>query len=654
MAIDPKEKHKQAYKSLLNINALRKRILPIFVFLGILVPSSTVFAATASIVNNTSGNVNSGTCVDRTFSMVSTGTIDDVTIQVDIDHNSRDELDISLTSPLGTSVVLSNDNGGTANNLNALFDDTVATSIVGDNTNHTSTVQRRPQVALNTFDGENAIGTWTLTSCDDTSLLASTGRGTFNKATLNITYTSTPPPPIESGLSVNFQMDECYWLGGANGVLDDVKDSSLNAYHATSSAAAIIITNNGNPPLCNYGSFSAQPDLISTEDVNAGNTSGGFTVSVWLKPSAMTNWQAIITKSKAYDWNDGWGLVHYKDDPNNKIRFFVNNYYYNNVQTTLTLDTWNHVVATYDNNTLRIYVNGTVIAKDYIATVTNSVEPLRIAYDDPRDDEYIGAVDELKFWDRVLNEDDVRTLYTNESAGTNYDGTARTCPTCSASIAAGTWELIGIPADLRAGSYSVADVLSADMSGVYGNDWRIYRRDYSDTNNSSWDTYLSETDVMEFGKGYWLGSKNNENWDVNDIVSVDYDSSNGACTANHCVEVDLKSISLDLDSGDDLVGTGAHRYNMTGFVGKTAVNWADCRIIIDGITYTPSAAYDAGYVEKQIWKYNPGDGGADSNGYTTCDDITPGGCKLEPHKGFWIKLHGSTKNKTVKLLIPQE
>ena len=44
---------------------------------------------------------------------------------------------------------------------------------------------------------------------------------------------------------------------------------------------------------------------------------------------------------------------------------------------------------------------------------------------------------------------------------------------------------------------------------------------------------------------------------------------------------------------------------MTGFTGKTPVDWADCRFIIDGTAYTPSDAEAAGYVNKQIWQYNP-------------------------------------------------
>jgi hypothetical protein len=88
---------------------------------------------------------------------------------------------------------------------------------------------------------------------------------------------------------------------------------------------------------------------------------------------------------------------------------------------------------------------------------------------------------------------------------------------------------------------------------------------------------------------------------------------------------------------------------MTGFTGKSPVDWADCRIIIEGTAYAPSDAETEDYVSKTIWQYN-----SSGDDYTTCDDSTPGSCMLQPYKGFWIELHGPTKNKTVKLLIPKE
>ncbi|RLA69039.1 MAG: hypothetical protein DRG09_06725, partial [Epsilonproteobacteria bacterium] len=258
---------------------------------------------------------------------------------------------------------------------------------------------------------------------------------------------------IGCGLNIEYRMDECYWLNGSGGVIGDVKDTSSNAKDATSSGIAAIIENTGNPPMCNYGNFTAQPDQVATEDGTVGNSSGGVSISVWLKPSAMTVWQAIVTKSKAYSWNDGWGLVHYSGDADNEIRFFVNNYN-NDIKTALTLDQWNHVIATYDNQTLRIYVNGVenLPAVSYAASIVNSAmtDPIRIAYDDPGDDEYIGGVDELKIWDKALTSTEINDIYNNEKSGSNYDdGTPRICPTCETDITAGAWEFIGIPADLR-------------------------------------------------------------------------------------------------------------------------------------------------------------------------------------------------------------
>ena len=102
-----------------------------------------------------------------------------------------------------------------------------------------------------------------------------------------------------------------------------------------------------------------------------------------------------------------------------------------------------------------------------------------------------------------------------------------------------------------------------------------------------------------------------------------------------------------------------YRYFMTGFTGKAPVDWADCRLIVSNVdgsnreVLTPSEAETDGYMAKQIWQYNVGSTNP-ANEYSTCDDETPGSCMLVPYKGFWVELHGKTKNKTLKLLIPKE
>jgi hypothetical protein len=304
------------------------------------------------------------------------------------------------------------------------------------------------------------------------------------------------------------------------------------------------------------------------------------------------------------------------------------------------------------NSEIKLYLDGSYY-NSIPASIDGDVEAYLTSLDNA-DGQTVGAkVDELKLWNRALSSDEIESIYQNEKNGNNYDSSPRNIVECSASIAEHSWELVGIPADLRQGSFTIDNIFGDDMNGTYGIDWRIYTREYNETDNNSSYRYLSEINTtLEFGKGYWLGSKKSSSWDVNDIIGVDYDSTSDACVASSCVELDVKSVSLD-ENVDDLNGTGPYRYYMTGFVGKAPVDWADCRFIIDGVAYTPSDADTAGYINKQIWQYNPNSSDADSKGYTTCDDVTPGSCKLIPYKGFWIEMQGPTKGKTVKLLIPK-
>ncbi len=696
-------------------------------------------AGSISIKDSVSTSINDNTCFDRTFDIPISSTITNVNIEVNIDHTWRADLDINLTSPAGTTVDLTSDNGNSSDNLYVLFKDSAAISIVDDNQNHTSVVERQSEQPLSAFNGENSNGIWTLTVCDD----AARDTGTYNYGILTIYNADPVSPPVvtavpnqiaiidqsfsldlssyvletdgdpilsyrldgtlPAGLTfdtatgiisgiptavetqivtiyatdkdgeslgedfsikiypkvprADYHMDECFWFN-SSAVVGDVRDSSPFGNNATSEGAVAVTTNTLNPPLCNYGTFGAQPDLISAEDTTVGNTSGGFTVSFWIRATQdFGSYALIATKSKAYNWDDGWGFVNPNSATGNTLRFYINAFGGTYIDTTVApADGWVHIVGTYDLTNLRLYKNGVEVTGSPVADTTavnNSLDPIRLGYDDPNDAEFIGDMDEFKFWNYALTATEVQDIYTNESAGNNYDGTPRTCNTCSATVNAGVWELIGIPADLRTGTYTVADLIGDDITTTYGTDWIVAGRGYSDVNNSSWYNLLDLTTPLEFGKGYWLKSLTNATWDVNDIEAVDYNSTSAACPAARCVEIDIRSVALE-DGVDDLLGTGPYRYNLTGAVGKKPVNWADCRILIDDVPYTPSDAEAAGYIKNQIWQYNPSSSSADGKGYTTCNDVTPGGCQLIPYKGFWMELHGPTKGKAVKLLIPEE
>ena len=470
-----------------------------------------------------------------------------------------------------------------------------------------------------------------------------------------------------AALIVDYRMDECYWLNGSGGVISDVKDTTSNQFDATSeTTASIDLTRR---QICMSGKFGFNGDRVRTDDTTAlSSLTNKVSVSAWLYPTAFTQWSSAVQKTSTESWNNGFGLIHNNGDGTN-ITFYINNAFSNfsRVRASLTMNVWNHIVGVYDGSRLRIYRNGTLIqSRNYSSNINNSNRALTIGNDvsdASYNDVWQGNIDEVKVWDHALSAAEVLTLYNNELAQNNHDGSSRVCPTCDANATAGIWGLIGIPADLRtASNRDVADVFDEFPAASYNvpsnpDGWVVFKRDYSATSNASSYSVVPYTGLpLEFGQGYWLISKVDQAWSENSLPNVDYNSSNPNCVTNTCVEIDMTAVTLNFDAPDNDPndGSGPNRNNMLGFVGHTPVDWADCRILVDGVAYTPSASEAAGYTEKQVWQYNPGASGANANGYTTCDDTTPGGCKLEPYKGFWLILHGKTKNKTVKLLIPKE
>lgn len=89
----------------------------------------------------------------------------DVQLSIDIDHTYVGDLEITLTSPSGTSVMLHNNQGGGANDMNLIFSDQ---GIPHGSAPFTCGCVMQPNPgSMSSFSGENSAGTWTLT-VDDT------------------------------------------------------------------------------------------------------------------------------------------------------------------------------------------------------------------------------------------------------------------------------------------------------------------------------------------------------------------------------------------------------------------------------------------------------------------------------------------------------
>ena len=88
-------------------------------------------------------------------------------VEVEIKHQKIGDLKISLTSPHGTTVILSDRRGGNTHNMDITFDDNATDSI----TTATAPLSYYyiPEEALSNFNGQNPNGNWKLKVVDSSA-----------------------------------------------------------------------------------------------------------------------------------------------------------------------------------------------------------------------------------------------------------------------------------------------------------------------------------------------------------------------------------------------------------------------------------------------------------------------------------------------------
>ncbi|MFS4469422.1 beta strand repeat-containing protein [Maribacter sp. 2210JD10-5] len=135
--------------------------------------------------------ITNGAPVSETLTGFATGTITDVNVTLNIAHTYDEDLNISLTSPDGTTIDLSSGNGGQFNNYtNTVFDDDAGTAITAGSAPFTGSF--RPEGSLSSFNGEEASGTWTLTIVDTFNQ----DDGTLNNFSIEVCTAAVPTTPV--------------------------------------------------------------------------------------------------------------------------------------------------------------------------------------------------------------------------------------------------------------------------------------------------------------------------------------------------------------------------------------------------------------------------------------------------------------------------
>jgi len=154
-------------------------------------------------------------------------------------------------------------------------------------------------------------------------------------------------------------------------------------------------------------SFDGVNDVVSVADSNTLDLTTGMTLEAWVNPStSLTGWKDVI-----YKGDDNYYLM----GCSSSLAPAAGGKYggvYGEVFGTAALaaNTWTHLAATYDGATLKLYVNGVLVASTpQTGALSPSTNPLSIGGDPIYGQYFTGLIDEVRVYNTALTQAQVQT-----------------------------------------------------------------------------------------------------------------------------------------------------------------------------------------------------------------------------------------------------
>ena len=202
-------------------------------------------------------------------------------------------------------------------------------------------------------------------------------------------------------------------------------DGDLTDSHGSNDGtAASGVTSLTSPGAINYAPYfngSSNSYIICDNLQWLNNTATAITMCAWVY-TEQANHAYIISKGSNYSSNMGYHLYTTNTNPTKVLANYRLTNGQNNVVLSqdLALNTWYHVVSTFDGTTGKIYINGrlvnTTIQSGFIGNATTSftigapsADPTAWGY------QWKGNIDEVGIWNRVLSPYEVSLLYNNRN-----------------------------------------------------------------------------------------------------------------------------------------------------------------------------------------------------------------------------------------------
>ncbi len=293
---------------------------------------------------------------------------------------------VSVTSPTAGATV-----SGTVAVAATATDNVAVASVqfVLDGANYGSALTAAPySFSWNSATVSSGTHTWASVATD-------TSGNSATSATVSFTVSNSSLP----GLVASYSLDE--------GTGTAVNDSSTNKNNGTLSNATWAAGYFGNA----LKFTGASNSLVSVNDSPGLDLTTGLTLEAWVNPSTLANsasgWVAAVAKdNKASGANDiAYALYAANGTGTPPALHLLIGGTDVGLQGTsvLALNTWTFLTGTYDGTTMRLYVNGTLVAsKSKTGTVGKTADPLHLGGD--WDGEmFAGLIDNVRVYNRALS-----------------------------------------------------------------------------------------------------------------------------------------------------------------------------------------------------------------------------------------------------------
>jgi len=142
---------------------------------------------------------------------------------------------------------------------------------------------------------------------------------------------------------------------------------------------------------------------ITINDAASLNLSNALTLEAWVYPTAaLTRWTDILMKEKAGGTSYYLTAGSPSGTPATGVDIGAERILRGS--SPLPLNTWSHVAASYDGSTLRLYVNGVLVASTPQAgSIDPAPGPLRIGGNSVWGEYFTGRIDEVRIYSRALS-----------------------------------------------------------------------------------------------------------------------------------------------------------------------------------------------------------------------------------------------------------